>query len=91
MYQVNQLKKYFNENSKYDKIVNPCNTQETFDTLGTIDSIFRVFTSELLEIFNNFMTKMVIIKNQMFILFTAELQNVVFKLKGIFIRTKHLD
>jgi hypothetical protein len=90
LYQVNQLKKYFNENSKYAKIVNPCNTQETFDTLGTIDAIFRVFTSELLEIFNSLYDENGNHKkSNVYSLLPISYKNVIFKLKGIFYKNKN--
>jgi hypothetical protein len=54
LYQNNKLGKYFknNENTlKYSKIVNPLKTDESFDTMGTIDAVFKVITSELFELF----------------------------------------
>lgn len=56
LYQNNKLGKYFtnNENTmKYSKIVNPLKTDESFDTTGTIDAVFRVITKELFELFNS--------------------------------------
>lgn len=55
LYQNNKLKDYFenNENTQnYKKIVNPINTLESFDTMGTIDAVFKVITKELFELFN---------------------------------------
>ena len=56
LYQTNALKKFFtneNGNSKnvFKKIVNPMNTTESFDTMGRIDALFKVITSELHKLF----------------------------------------
>jgi hypothetical protein len=56
LYQNNKLKDYFesNENTlKYKKIVNPLKTDESFDTMGMIDAVFKVVTKELFELFNS--------------------------------------
>ena len=55
LYQNNKLGEYFknNENTmKYNKIVNPIKTDESFDTMGTIDAVFKVITKELFQLFN---------------------------------------
>ena len=55
LYQNNKLGDYFknNENTmKYNKIVNPIKTDESFDTMGTIDAVFKVITKELFQLFN---------------------------------------
>lgn len=53
LYQNNKITEYFNQNpdSKFLKIVNPLNTYESFYGVGVIDSIFKVFTFELFELF----------------------------------------
>lgn len=38
---------------KYNKIINPYNTKETYDTIGCIDSLFKSLTNEL---FNTYIT-----------------------------------
>ena len=55
LYQNNKLGEYFknNENTmKYSKIVNPIKTDESYDTMGIIDAVFKVITKELFELFN---------------------------------------
>ena len=37
--------------SAFKKIINPLNIQESYDTIGIIDSVFKVCTSELYELF----------------------------------------
>ncbi len=54
LYQNNKLIEFFNKNEiaiSYKKIVNPLNTTESYDTLGHVDSVFKVITSELFELF----------------------------------------
>ena len=54
LYQNNQLVNYLQGNSNllpYKKIINPLNIQESYDTVGIIDSVFKVCTSELYELF----------------------------------------
>jgi hypothetical protein len=55
LYQNNKLVDYFNNNNQtkqFKKIVNPIKTNESYDTVGTIDAVFKVITSELYELFN---------------------------------------
>ena len=54
LYQTDKLKEYFNQNSNTQhikKIVNPLNTSESYDTIGIVDAVFKVCTSELFELF----------------------------------------
>ena len=54
LYQGGILKSYIencDNHKNYNKIVNPKNTNEAYDTLGVIDSVFKVLTSELFELF----------------------------------------
>merc|ERR1711871_1814332 len=54
LYQTNNLSDYLQNNrnfEKYRKIVNPNNKSETFDTVGTVDAVFKVCASESYELF----------------------------------------
>jgi hypothetical protein len=54
LYQNGTLKNYIESNKDHknlDKIVNPYNISETFDTVGVVDCVFKVFTSELFELY----------------------------------------
>ncbi len=54
LYQNDKLVDYFGQNpntQNIKKIVNPLNTSESYDTIGTIDAVFKVCTSELFELF----------------------------------------
>jgi hypothetical protein len=55
LYQNNKLKEYFENNedtTKFKKILNPIKTDESFDTMGIIDAVFKVITKELFVLFN---------------------------------------
>ena len=54
LYQNDKLIDYFvqNVNSQtIKKVVNPLNTSESYDTIGMVDAVFKVCTSELFELF----------------------------------------
>jgi len=54
LYQKNVLSNYLSNNKNfesYKKIINPTNTSESFDTIGTVDAVFKVVTSESYELF----------------------------------------
>jgi len=54
LYQNNKLTDYFDQNpntQNIKKIVNPLNITESFDTIGIVDAVFKVCTSELFELF----------------------------------------
>jgi len=54
LYQNDKLVDYFSQNpntQNIKKIVNPLNTSESYDTVGTVDAVFKVCTSELFELF----------------------------------------
>lgn len=54
LYQNGELSKFFKDNknfTNYCKIINPLNTSESYDTIGTVDAVFKVCTSELFELF----------------------------------------
>ena len=55
LYQKNKLVDFLKNNNnfeKYKKIANPKNENEKYDTIGIVDSIFKVLTSELFELYN---------------------------------------
>ncbi len=90
LYQNNMLKKFFtNDNNKFKKIVNPMNTTESFDTIGMIDALFKVITSELYNLFyilwddngnhNN---------NELYKLLPREYKDILFHLRGVFFSNK---
>ncbi len=98
LYQNNSLKNFFtndNTNSKsnpknvFKKIVNPMNTKESFDTIGMIDALFKVITSELHKLFyvlwddNGNHTNKELYKN-----LPREYKDVLFHLRGVFFHVR---
>jgi hypothetical protein len=56
LYQNDKLAEYFSQNQhiqNVSKIVNPHNTMESYDTVGMVDAVFKVCTSEIFELFKN--------------------------------------
>jgi len=53
LYQKDKLIDYFaeNNNNNLKKIINPLNLHESYDSIGAIDALFKVCTSELFELF----------------------------------------
>ena len=51
LYQTSKLNEYVTQMPNLKKIVNPLNTNQSFDTIGTIDALFKVCTSEIFELF----------------------------------------
>ena len=52
LYQKDKLVDYLGESqNNLKKIVNPLNLQESYDSIGAIDALFKVCTSELFELF----------------------------------------
>jgi len=98
LYQSGILKQYLSnyENHKnYGKIVNPYNSSEFFDTVGVVDSVFKVLTSELFELFKmlwNFKTYEHL-NESLYQILPKEYKDVLFALRGIYfqIRTNNIN
>lgn len=86
LYQTNKLKDYFNNYSnseKYKKIVNPLNTTQSFDTIGIIDAVFKVCTSELFNLFNILWAENVHMNEELYKILPKEYKNILFHIRGI--------
>ena len=87
MYQLDKLDEYINHNGnkeKFDKIVNPLNTNESFMTLGMINSIFRVLTTELYELYNKLYDGNGLpLDNELYKIIPTEYRYFMFKFRGI--------
>jgi hypothetical protein len=93
LYQMDFLKNYLENyaSNKYsNKIVNSKNTSEEFDTIGVIDAVFKVLTSELFELYKlfwDFKTKEQ--KNiELYKLLPKEYKYILYQLRGIFFKIK---
>ena len=90
LYQNDKLVDYVNSLSHLKKIINPLNTHESYDTIGAIDGLFKVCTSELFELFKILYD----IKNgkqlndSLYKLLPKEYKDLMFQIKGIYYKKK---
>jgi hypothetical protein len=94
LYQHNKLIDYFNQNptSNFIKINNPHNTYETFYITGIIDSVFKVFTSELFELFK-LLCSLKTGKSQnkeLYEILPKEYKDMIYGLRGLYYKKKAL-
>jgi len=52
LYQLDKLKDYLETESNFEMITNPLNPKESFHTMGIIDSVFKVLTTELHNLYH---------------------------------------
>lgn len=91
LYQNNSLKNFFahDNNDKFKKIVNPMNTTESFDTVGMIDALFKVVTSELYNLFYILWNdKGDRLNTELYTLLPREYKDIIFHLRGVFFTLK---
>ena len=92
LYQKDKLLDYINEkkNINLKKIVNPLNTTEAYDSIGLIDSLFKVCTSEIFELFKNLWD----IKTgkhsngTLYNLLPKEYKDILFAVRGLYFKKK---
>ena len=93
LYQNDKLVSYLENNSNlnnYKKIVNPINTQESYDTVGVVDSVFKVCTSELYELFKllwNLKTGKHM-DNALYDVLPKEYKSMLYGIRGIYFKNK---
>ena len=89
LYQSNSLKTYFENNTnseKFKKIVNPMKLNESYDTVGMIDALFKVCTSELFNLFTILYkeTDGSQYDNILYSILPDDYKNILYYLRGIF-------
>jgi hypothetical protein len=93
LYQTDKLVEYFTQNANaynMKKIVNPLNTSESYDTVGTVDAVFKVCTSETFELFKLLWS----IKNgqhqnkELYEMLPKEYKDVMFAVRGLYYKKK---
>jgi hypothetical protein len=93
LYQIGKLKEYIasnNDHKNYNKIINPYNTSEQFDTIGVVDAVFKVITSELFELFKmlwNLKTNEHL-NPALYQILPKEYKDVLFALRGLYFQLK---
>lgn len=98
LYQVGILKEYltnYSTHANYGTITNPYNQDEKFDTIGVVDAVFKVLTSELFELFKtlwNLKTNQHL-NAELYQLLPKEYKDVLFGLRGIYyqLRIKNMS
>jgi hypothetical protein len=95
LYQNNSLKNFFtSETMKFKKIVNPLNPSESFDTIGIIDALFKVITSELYHLFYTLWNDNgEHLNKELYNKMPKEYKDILFHLRGIYFanKSKHYD
>jgi hypothetical protein len=90
LYQNNKLLECFKTNvnfQNYKKIVNPLNTNESYDTVGIVDAVFKVLTSELFELYKLFWDNDGGHKNkELYEILPKEYKNILFHVRGIYMK-----
>lgn len=96
LYQNDKLIDYFEQNLNTEniknikKIINPLNITESYDTIGIIDAVFKVCTSELFELFKILWS----LKNgqhqnkPLYELLPKEYRDIMYFIKGIYYKKK---
>ncbi len=93
LYQNGILKEYllnYENHKNFGKIINPYNLSETFDIIGVVDSVFKVLTSELFELFKlfwNFKSKDHQ-NNELYKILPKEYKDILFGLRGLYFTIK---
>ena len=94
LYQNDKLVDYFSENMNLmvsmKKIVNPLNTNESYDTIGMVDGVFKVCTSELFELFK-LLWSVKTGKNQnkeLYDMLPKEYKDLLYAIRGIYYKKK---
>jgi hypothetical protein len=93
LYQNDKLVNYLETNTNlntFKKIVNPLNIQESYDTIGIVDSLFKVCTSELYELFKllwNLKTGKHIDTN-LYEILPKEYKSILYGIRGIYFKNK---
>ena len=93
LYQNDKLIEYFSQNphtQNIKKIVNPINTSESYDTVGTVDAVFKVCTSELFELFKILWSiKTGQQQNKaLYDLLPKEYRDIMYSIKGLYYKKK---
>ncbi len=92
LYQKNRLKQFLEQNEHLKKIVNPLNTTESYDTLGIIDSIFKVLPTELFSLFKLLWSLKTgkTVNKEIYNLLPKEYKTVMYYIRGIYYKKKAL-
>jgi len=93
LYQSSTLKNYIENNKDHknlEKIINPNNINESFDTIGVVDCVFKVITSELFELYKLLwkLSNGEQLNNELYNILPKEYKDVLYALRGIYFKIK---
>lgn len=94
LYQNDKLKDFITTNKEHKthgKIINPNKTNEIYDTIGVIDCVFKVFTSELFELYKllyDISNNSNQLNSELYKILPKEYKDILFLLKGIYKKLK---
>lgn len=93
LYQTGKLKEYINNHNihkNFDKIVNPYNPTEQFDTIGVVDAVFKVLTSELFELFKSLWNLKTNehLNSALYQILPKEYKDILFALRGLYFQLR---
>jgi hypothetical protein len=93
LYQNDKLADYFSQNTKLQnirKIVNPLNTCESYDTIGMVDAVFKVCTSELFELFKVLWSLKTCehLNKPLYDMLPKEYKDILFVIRGLYYKKK---
>jgi hypothetical protein len=90
LYQNDKLVDFINQSQNLKKIVNPLNTYESYDSIGAIDGLFKVCTSELFELFRVLwdIKNGTHLNNELYKLLPKEYKDILFGIRGLYYKKK---
>jgi hypothetical protein len=93
LYQKDKLLLFFKNNEynyKFSKLINPNNTNQSFDLVGVIDGVFKVLTAELYNLYNNLYENDVKKPNNYYTKLPSVYKNIIYKIRGIYKKKNNL-
>jgi len=90
LYQNDKLIDFIKQSPNLKKIVNPLNTHESYDSIGSIDGLFKVCTSELFELFRILwdIKNGNHLSNELYKLLPKEYKDILFGIRGLYYKKK---
>jgi len=93
LYQNGTLKNYIENNKEHKnlgKIINPYNTNEIYDIIGVVDCVFKVFTSELFELYKLLwkLTNGEQQNKELYTILPKEFKDILYGLRGLYFKIK---
>jgi hypothetical protein len=93
LYQIGILKQYIENNKEHknlEKIVNPYNPSEAYDTVGVVDCVYKVLTSELFELYKLLwsLSSREQYNMELYNLLPKEYKDILYGLRGVYFKVK---